>query len=112
MEPDADAAEGGLAMSERMRDGRPEVVLYALLTCAHCRRVKEYLEQRGVSFEIHHVDLLTGDDRSRALDALKRKNPACTFPTLVMGDQVVVGYRPDEIEKGLRELTTRRESHG
>lgn len=99
-------------MSNAMRNGRPEVVLYALLTCPHCRRLKEYLHHRGVSFEIHHVDLLTGEERSLALDALKRKNPACTFPTLVLGDRVVVGYRPEEIEEGLRELTRRRESYG
>ena len=99
-------------MPKDMRDDRPEVVLHALLTCLHCQRVKEHLQQRGVFFEVHHVDLLTGDDRSLALDALKRKNPACTFPTLVMGDRIVVGYRPDDIDQGLRELRKRRENYG
>jgi glutaredoxin-like protein NrdH len=48
------------------------------------------------------VDALQGEDREKVLDEVKRLNPSCTFPTLVIGDRVIVGFRKDEIEEALK----------
>lgn len=80
----------------------PKVKLYALLTCPHCRRLKEFLQEHGVRYELVLVDLLTGDERSAVLAAVKQVNPACSFPTLVVDDQVIVGYQPVQVLKVLR----------
>jgi hypothetical protein len=34
---------------------------------------------------------------------LSRLNPAQSFPTLVMGDRVIVGYKPEEAESTWKE---------
>ncbi|ROQ93422.1 glutaredoxin family protein [Desulfosoma caldarium] len=91
-----------------MNETRPanpkRITLYALQTCPHCRRLKEYLKEHGVEHELVLVDLLTGDERSAVLAAVKRINPASSFPTLVIDDQVIVGYKPEEVEKILHKF--------
>ncbi len=91
-------------MAGEKPDSRPEAVLYALLSCPHCRRAKDHLQRHGIPFVVHYVDLLTGEERSNALAALRRWNPSCTFPTLVLDNEVVVGFQPDEIDRVLRNM--------
>lgn len=53
-------------------------------------------------YELELVYLLTGDERLAILAAVKHFNPADSFPTLMVDDQVIVGYQPVEVEKVLR----------
>lgn len=76
---------------------KPEVRLYGLLSCPHCKAAREFLKENGVEFETVFVDLLTGDERSEALKELRHLNPACSFPTTVIGGKVIVGFKKDEI---------------
>lgn len=101
---DVTTALGVSSMPQHDDHDHPSVVLYALLTCPHCRRVKEMLQEYGVPFELCLVDLLTGEERSRVLAEIKSKNPEVSFPTLVVHDRVIVGYRPDVIDQALRSV--------
>jgi glutaredoxin len=77
------------------------VKMYTLSTCSHCKATKEFLKNCGVSFEFTDVDLLEGEERKRVLDEVRRLNPSCSFPTIIIGDRVIVGFREDEIRKAL-----------
>lgn len=78
------------------------VRLYALSTCIWCRRTRELLEKSDVSFDFVYVDLLEGEERETAQSAVKRWNPAISFPTLVVDNStVVVGFQPDKIKEAL-----------
>jgi glutaredoxin-like protein NrdH len=35
------------------------------------------------------------------LEKIKEINPSCSFPTLVIGDKVIVGFREDKIREYL-----------
>lgn len=72
-----------------------------MLTCSHCKDTKRFLSENGVSFELVNFDLLVGDERSEALQELKKVNPLCTFPTIVVGDKVIVGFKKDELKAAL-----------
>ena len=49
------------------------------------------------------MDLLEGDERTEALDELKRWNPSLSFPTLVIDDKdVVVGFDSLSIKTALK----------
>lgn len=80
----------------------PEVKVFALSTCVHCKKAKEYLDECGVKYECVHVDLLTGDDRKQTIEEVRKHNPSVSFPTLVIGDTVVVGYNKDKIDEALK----------
>jgi glutaredoxin len=47
------------------------------------------------------VDLLEGEERQAILDDVRKINPRCSFPTIIIGDQVIVGYKEDEIKEAL-----------
>jgi glutaredoxin len=78
------------------------VALYALSTCVWCKMTKALLEKMDVGFDYVYVDQLQGAERERALDEIKRWNPKCSFPSLVVnGEKCVIGYKEDEIKAAL-----------
>jgi glutaredoxin len=77
------------------------ITLYGLMSCAHCKELRELLMDRNIPFETIYIDLLTGDERSDTLRDLRRINPEVTFPTLVVGEKIIVGFKKDEIDRAL-----------
>ncbi len=79
----------------------PPVKIYTLSTCGHCRATKRFLDECGVKFEFTDVDLLEGEERAAVLDEVRKINPNCSFPTIIIGDTIIIGHREDEIRKAL-----------
>jgi glutaredoxin-like protein NrdH len=77
------------------------VKIYTLSTCSHCKATKKFLDKCQVKYEFTDVDLLDGKERAAILEDIKKLNPRCSFPTIVIGDKVIVGYREDEIKEAL-----------
>lgn len=77
------------------------IKLYALSTCVHCRNTKDYLNECGVDYNCIDVDKLNAEERKAILEEIKRINPRCSFPTLIVGDKIIVGFRRDEIKEAL-----------
>jgi len=80
---------------------QPQVKMYTLSTCHHCKAAKKFLASCGVKFEFTDVDQLTGAEREAALAEVRRLNPECSFPTILIGNQVVVGDNEEKIRKAL-----------
>lgn len=78
------------------------VKVYALSTCSHCKKAKELLQQKGVDYDATDVDQLEGDQRQQVIEEVKQYNPSLSFPTLVIGERCIVGYKKDEIEEALQ----------
>lgn len=78
-----------------------EVKLFALSTCSHCRSTKDLLNECGISYECVDVDKLDADERKKVLEEVKKLNPNCSFPTIVIGEKIIVGFREDEIKEAL-----------
>ncbi len=78
-----------------------EVMLYALSTCIWCKKTKQLLDELGVAYDYEYVDLLQGKERTEAMDTVRRWNPSCSFPTLVINDKCIVGFRESEIREAL-----------
>jgi len=77
------------------------VKVYSLSTCSHCRATKRFLGECGVQYEFTDVDLLDGEERKAILEDIKKLNPRCSFPTIIIGETVIVGYKEEEIRKAL-----------
>ncbi len=79
------------------------VMLYALSTCGWCRKTRQLLSDIGVAYDYIYVDLLSGKDREEAMNAVKKWNPECSFPTLVINEnKCIVGFKEDEIKQSLK----------
>jgi len=77
------------------------VKLYTLSTCSHCKSTKQFLNECSVKYDFEDVDLLEGEERKVILDDIRKLNPKCSFPTIIIGDKVVVGFKEDEIKEAL-----------
>jgi hypothetical protein len=47
------------------------------------------------------VDITQGEERKAILDDIRKVNPKCSFPTIIIGDKVIVGFKEDEIKEAL-----------
>ena len=74
-----------------------DIKVYALSTCVHCKHAKEFLEEKHIPYDCVHVDFLSGEERAKIMDIVRKLNPALSFPTIVIGDKVIVGFRRDEL---------------
>jgi glutaredoxin len=79
----------------------PPVKIYSLSTCSHCKATKKYLGDCSIKYEFVDVDLLEGEERKAILEDVKKFNPRCSFPTIIIGETVIVGYKEAEIKEAL-----------
>jgi len=79
----------------------PPVTVYSLSTCSHCKATKKFLGECTIKYEFIDVDLLEGEERKAILEDIKKFNPRCSFPTIIIGETVVVGYKEKEIKEAL-----------
>jgi len=73
------------------------VHLYALSTCPYCRMTKKFLDENSVAYEMTEVDTLEGDEKTAAVDEVVRLSGGKSFPVLVAGEEVVVGFNKGRI---------------
>ena len=78
-----------------------QIKIYTLSTCRHCKSTKKLLGEFGVQYEFTDVDLLDGEERAFILDDVKKFNPRVSFPTIIIGEKVIVGYKEEEIRDAL-----------
>ena len=83
--------------------GKAKIRLFTLSTCSHCTRTKKFFKDAGIEVEFTDVDLLTGEEREKVMDEVRKLNPDCSFPTICIGDHVVVGFNEERIKKALGE---------
>ncbi|MCF8061761.1 MAG: glutaredoxin family protein [Deltaproteobacteria bacterium] len=82
-------------------NNQPDVKMYSLSTCSHCKSTKRFLSDCNVQYDFTDVDLLEGEERQAILEDVRKINPRCSFPTIIIGDRVIVGYKEDEIKEAL-----------
>jgi glutaredoxin len=78
-----------------------QVKIYSLSTCSHCKATKKLLDECTIQYDFVDVDLTQGDERKAILEDVKKFNPKCSFPTIIIGEKVIVGYKEDEIKEAL-----------
>ena len=79
------------------RTMKEPVKMYSLSTCSHCNSTKKFPDRCAVKYEFTDIDLLDGKKRSAIVDDIKRWNPRSSFPTIIIGDKVIIGYRMETI---------------
>lgn len=79
------------------------IMLYALSTCGWCRKTRQLLDNLGVDYYYEYVDMLEGTRKDDVMEKVRRWNPQCTFPTIVInGQKCIVGYKEDDIRRELK----------
>ncbi len=57
------------------------------------------LDDLEIPFRCIQADELPREDRSRVINELRKVNPKCSFPTVVVDEEVIVGYKVQELKE-------------
>ncbi len=74
------------------------VTVYTSPGCGVCTTTKGYLKSKGVAFE--ELDITANHD---AFEELTGKYKSRGTPTIVIGDQVLIGFDKDKLERALED---------
>jgi glutaredoxin-like YruB-family protein len=77
---------------------KPKIVLFTQPDCPPCMVLKLFLSEKGATFEERDI---TRDPE--AVRELTEKYKSHSTPTLVIGDEVLIGFDPERIDKILDE---------
>ena len=61
------------------------------------------MDDSHVLYEYVDVDLLKGDERKATLKDVRKYNSRCSFPTTIIGETVVVGYKAAKVKEALND---------
>jgi len=78
-----------------------KVKMYTLSTCGYCKATKKFLDSLNVKYDFTDVDLLDGAERANVMEEVRKVNPRCSFPTILIEDRVIVGFREEELRDAL-----------
>jgi glutaredoxin len=86
---------------KRRRSMAAKVKMYTLSTCSHCKATKQFMNDNEVDYEYVDVDLLDGEDRTSIMEEVKKINSHLSFPTIIIGERIIIGFREEEIREVL-----------
>ncbi len=82
-----------------MTNNNAKPFLYALSTCIWCRRTKDLLDELGIEYDYIFVDTLEGEEKEKTIAELVKHNPSRSFPTIIIGSEVIVGFQENKIRE-------------
>ena len=71
-----------------------KVVIYSTPTCPYCKRAKEYLSRKGISY----TDIDVAQDREKARE-MTQKSGQMSVPVIIIDDEIVVGFNQILLDK-------------
>jgi glutaredoxin len=92
-----------MALNHVLGNKKGDVMLYALSTCVWCKKTKNLLEELKVDFNFTDVDLLDAKEKEDAIGEIKKWNPRCSFPSLVIDNSAcIVGFDENKIRDAFK----------
>lgn len=87
-----------------------DVEFYGLSTCMWCKKTKAMLDEKRIEYNPIFVNELEGDEKEKVRSRIRELNPNMTFPTVKVGEKVIIGHHPEELEEALAVCQPRMKS--
>ncbi len=71
-----------------------KVVIYSTPTCPYCKRAKEYLSRKGISY----TDIDVAEDKEKTKE-MTQKSGQMSVPVIIIDDEIVVGFNQALLDK-------------
>jgi glutaredoxin len=80
-----------------------KVMIFTLSTCGWCKKTKKLLKDLDVEYEYVDIDTLSGKEREKVREELRKHNPRMSAPTVVIDDgkNVIIGFNEEEVREAL-----------
>jgi glutaredoxin len=83
-------------------EDKGKIRLFALSTCIWCKKTKQLLDDMGVAYDYVFVDHVEAEEKGDIMDEVRKWNPACSFPTLVVKEEeCIVGFKEEQIKEAI-----------
>ena len=84
------------------KNNKHRVLLYALSTCAWCKKTKKFLNENDVEYEYVDVDLVNDEDHEKIRQDIINRGSEPTYPTIIVDNKkVITGFRIDLLKEAL-----------
>ncbi len=81
-----------------------KVFVYAISTCAWCKKTKKFLQDRGIEFEFVDVDLCDDKDLDAIRNDLQKRGLGMSFPVILVDNKEgIVGFREEKLNEALKD---------
>jgi glutaredoxin-like protein NrdH len=78
------------------------VLLYALSTCAWCKKTKKFLKDNGIEYEYVDVDLADQETQEKIRNDILSRGGRLAYPTTIVdGKTLIHGFLEDNLKKAL-----------
>jgi glutaredoxin len=85
-------------------NNKHKVFVYALSTCAWCKKTKKFLKDKGIEFEFVDVDLCDKEDLEQIKNDISKHGLSMSFPIVIVDDKnLIVGFREDKLNEAFRD---------
>jgi glutaredoxin len=62
---------------------------------------KRFLKENNIEYDYVDVDKLEGSEREDVLSQMLKESGSMRFPTIIIGNKVVVGFYEDKLKEAL-----------
>ncbi len=80
---------------------KAEIIFFGLSTCMWCQKTARFLDEKGVIYSKIFVDLLDLQQKREIHSEVKKYNKNLSYPTVKIGETIVIGYDKEKLEKAL-----------
>jgi glutaredoxin-like YruB-family protein len=70
-----------------------KIRIFSQPTCPACNELKEYLKNKGIEFEDYNIL-----EDNKALEEMLHVHKVRVTPLLIIGNDRMIGFNPDELE--------------
>ena len=80
-----------------------KVFVYALSTCAWCKKTKKFFQDKSIEFEYVDVDRCSEEDLEKIKKEITKRGCSMSFPLIIVdGKTNITGFREDKIQEALQ----------
>jgi len=84
------------------RNKKHRVFLYAISTCAWCKRAKKLLKDNEIEYEYVDVDLCSKEEQEEMRSDILSRGGRLSYPTIIIDNDILItGFQEDKIRKAL-----------
>jgi len=84
------------------KNNKHKVFLYAISTCAWCKRTKSFLKDSDIEYEYIDIDLCSREDREEIRENILKRGGRLSYPTIIIDDKILItGFHDDKIKEAL-----------
>jgi len=84
------------------KNNKHKVLMYAISTCAWCKRAKKFLTDNDIQYEYVDIDLCSKEYRQRVREDILGRGGRLSYPTVIIDDKILItGLKEDELREAL-----------